>query len=167
MLLLVLQACHRCYFHRHTTAIASSIGMLLVVVVYHFYIVLFSALQQTAFSALQQTFCAHMWFYISECHRCYFHRHTSMLLVVVVYHSHVILHKWIAFYSTFWRSTEVVYLQRWHGWCHMKLLPSRHILCTPYNHAPCHFMQSHIHKAHTPSLLAEWLGSFTCYEQIF
>ena len=21
-------------------------------------------------------------------------------------------------------------------------------LCTPYNHAPCHFMQSHIHKVH-------------------
>ena len=32
----------------------------------------------------------------------------------------------------------------WHGWCHMKLLPSRRVLCTPYNHAPCHFMQSHI-----------------------
>ena len=26
----------------------------------------------------------------------------------------------------------------------MKLLPPWHILCTPYNHAPCHFMQSHI-----------------------
>ena len=24
------------------------------------------------------------------------------------------------------------------GWCHMKLLPSRRILCTPYNHTPCH-----------------------------
>ena len=22
------------------------------------------------------------------------------------------------------------------------------VLCTPYNHAPCHFMQSHIHKKH-------------------
>ena len=22
------------------------------------------------------------------------------------------------------------------------------VLCTPYNHAPCHFMQSHIRKAH-------------------
>ena len=42
----------------------------------------------------------------------------------------------------------MVYLQRWHGWCHMKLLPSRHVLCTPYNHAPCHFMQSHIHKVY-------------------
>ena len=43
----------------------------------------------------------------------------------------------------------MVYLQRWHGWCHMKLLPSRRVLCTPYNHAPCHFMQlSHIRKVH-------------------
>ena len=41
-----------------------------------------------------------------------------------------------------------MYLQRWHGWCHMKLLPSWRVLCTPYNHAPCHFMQSHIRKVH-------------------
>ena len=39
-----------------------------------------------------------------------------------------------------------MYLQHWHGWCHMKLLPSWRVLCTPYNHAPCHFMQSHIRK---------------------
>ena len=25
---------------------------------------------------------------------------------------------------------------------------SAHVLCTPYNHAPCHFMQSHIHKVY-------------------
>ena len=42
----------------------------------------------------------------------------------------------------------MVYLQRWHGWCHMKLQPSWHVLCTPNNHAPCHFMQSCIHKVH-------------------
>ena len=42
----------------------------------------------------------------------------------------------------------MVYLQHWHGWCHMKQLPSQHVLCTPYNHAPCHFMQSHILKVH-------------------
>ena len=52
------------------------------------------------------------------------------------------------FIARFWISTEVVYLQRWHGWCHMKLLPSWHVLCTPYNHAPCHFMQSHIRKVY-------------------
>ena len=64
-------------------------------------------------------------------------------------HSHVILHEWIVFYSAFfWISTEVVYLQRWHGWCHKKLLPSWRVLRTPYNHAPCHFMQSHIRKVY-------------------
>ena len=41
-----------------------------------------------------------------------------------------------------------MYLERWR---HMKLLPSRRVLCTPYcayNHAPCHFMQSHIRKVY-------------------
>ena len=45
---------------------------------------------------------------------------------------------------------------------------SAQVLCTPYNHAPCHFMQSHIRKVYvslavTCHLLAEWPGSFTCY----
>ena len=30
----------------------------------------------------------------------------------------------------------------------MNLLPSQRILCPPYNHAPCHFMQSHIRKVY-------------------
>ena len=42
----------------------------------------------------------------------------------------MVLHEWLAFYSAFfWISTEVVYLQRWHGWCHMKLQPSRRKSC--------------------------------------
>ena len=46
---------------------------------------------------------------------------------------HVILHEWqdsaflVCF--VFWISTKVVYLQHWHGCCHMKLLPSRHKFC--------------------------------------
>ena len=35
-----------------------------------------------------------------------------------------------------------------YGWCHIKLQPSRPFLCTTYNHAPYHFMQSHIRKVH-------------------
>ena len=31
-----------------------------------------------------------------------------------------------------------MYLQHWHGWYHIKLLPSQCLLCTPYNYAPCH-----------------------------
>ena len=49
----------------------------------------------------------------------------------------MILNEWLALYS-FWISTKVVYLQHWHGWYHMKLLPSRRNLCTPCNYAPCH-----------------------------
>ena len=30
----------------------------------------------------------------------------------------------------------------------MKLLPSLRVPCTPYNHAPCHFMQNHIRKVY-------------------
>ena len=30
----------------------------------------------------------------------------------------------------------------------MKLLPSQRVLYTPYNHAPCHFRQSHLCKVH-------------------
>ena len=30
----------------------------------------------------------------------------------------------------------------------MELLPSRRFVCTTYNHAPYHFMQSHIRKVH-------------------
>ena len=61
--------------------------------------------------------------------------------------SHVILHK--LFIARFWISSEVVYLQRWHGWCRLQLLPSRSVMCIPYNHAPCHFMQlSHMRTVH-------------------
>ena len=72
------------------------------------------------FSALEQTHCARMWFYMTE----------------------------YLFIARFWISTEVVYLQRWYGWCHMKLLQSRRVLSTPYNHAPSHFRQSHKHKVY-------------------
>ena len=89
-------------------------------------------------------------------------------------HSHVILHEWIAFYSAFLNihRSGVLTALAW-------LVPqesaaresqSRHVLRTPYKHAPCHFMQSHICKVYAClavtchlRFLAEWLGSFTCY----
>ena len=66
--------------------------------------------------------------------------------------SHVILHEWIAFYSVFLNihRSGVLTALAW-------LVPqesaaresqSQRVLCTPYNHAPCHFMQSHIRKVH-------------------
>ena len=60
--------------------------------------------------------------------------------------SHVILHERIAFCGAFLNIHWNGGLKRWHGWCHMKLLPFQRVLCTPYNHAPCHFMQ--IRKVH-------------------
>ena len=80
------------------------------------------------FSTLKPTHCVCMQFYMSE----------------------------QLFIARFWISTEVVYLHHWRGWCHMKLRPSWRVLCTPYNHAQCHFMQSHKHKVHA------WLA-VTCH----
>ena len=61
--------------------------------------------------------------------------------------SHVILHERLAYFTTrFWISNEVVYLQRWHSWCHMNLLPSRRVLCTPYNHVTS--CKSHMRKVY-------------------
>ena len=62
--------------------------------------------------------------------------------------SHVILQERIAFYSAFLNIHRSGILKCWHGWYHKKLLPSRRVLCTPYNYAPCHFMQSHIRKVY-------------------
>ena len=66
--------------------------------------------------------------------------------------SHVILHEWIAFYSAFLNIHRSGILKAL-AW----LVPqesaaresqSRRVLCTPYNHAPCHFMQSNIRKVY-------------------
>ena len=80
------------------------------------------------FSTLKHTHCVCMQFYLSE----------------------------QLFIARFWLSTIVVSLQHWRGWCHMKLLPSWLVLCTPYNHAQGHFMQSHKRKVHA------WLA-VTCH----
>ena len=42
----------------------------------------------------------------------------------------------------------MVYLKCRRGWYHIKLLLYPRVLCTPYNHAPCHFLESHIRKVH-------------------
>ena len=73
------------------------------------------------FSALEQTHCARMWFYM----------------------------KWLAFYSAFLnvhRSGVLTAL----AWLvpHETAAVSAQVLCTPYNRTPCHFMQSHIRKVY-------------------
>ena len=64
-----------------------------------------------------------------------------------------------------WRAYSAVWLL--HGRCHVKLLPSRRVLCTSYNHAPCHIISckaTYVFNCNLPpALLAEWPGSFTCY----
>ena len=57
---------------------------------------------------------------------------------------HVILHERLAFYSAFLNI-------RWSAvikWLvpHETAAVSVQVLCTPYNHVPCHFMQSHIRR---------------------
>ena len=67
--------------------------------------------------------------------------------------SHVILHEWLAFYSMFlnMHRSGVLKALAWllpHGTAAISV----QILCTPYNHATCHFMQSHILKTATQSI---------------
>ena len=97
------------------------------------------------FSALKQTYCACMWFY-----------------------------EWLAFHSVFLNIHQSGILTAL-AWLvpHETVAILVQVLCTPYNHASCHFMRSHIRKVYAclavfscnlpPALLAEWLGSFTCY----
>ena len=81
--------------------------------------------------------------------------------------SHVILHGWLAFIfvfiTRFWISTKVVYLQRWYGWCHMKLLPSRHKFCV--HHITMHprsvTYQSHIRKVYACLAVTCTFGKMT------
>ena len=79
--------------------------------------------------------------------------------------SHVILHEWLAFYSAFLNIHRSGVLTALAWLVPHETAVSAQVLCTPYNHAPCHFMQSHICKVYAclAALSAEWPGSFTCY----
>ena len=58
--------------------------------------------------------------------------------------SHVILHEWLAFYSAFLNIHRSGVLARLVP--HQTAAVSAQVVWTPYNHAPCRFMQSHIRK---------------------
>ena len=64
-------------------------------------------------------------------------------------HLHVILHEWLAFYSAFLNIHHSGVLTAL-AWLvpHETAAVSAQVLCTSYNHAPCHFMQSHICKVY-------------------
>ena len=56
---------------------------------------------------------------------------------------------WVtSFIACFWISTKLVFTVL--AWLvpHETAAVSVQVLCTPYNHAPCHFMQSHIRKVY-------------------
>ena len=72
-------------------------------------------------SALEQTHCARMWFYLSDklFIARFFNIHRSGVLTAPA---------WLVPHETAAVSAQV--------------------LCAPYNHAPCHFIQSHIRKVY-------------------
>ena len=80
-------------------------------------------LYSTSIRSLEQTRCTRMWFYMSDqlCSTFYFifYIHQSGVLTALA---------WLVPHETAAISAQV--------------------LCTPYNHAPCHFMQSHIRKVY-------------------
>ena len=64
--------------------------------------------------------------------------------------SPVVLHERLAFYSAFFEYSPkwCTYSADMAGATWNCCRQSRRVLCTPYDHAQCHFMQSHIRKVH-------------------
>ena len=88
--------------------------------------------------------------------------------------SHVILNKWLAFYSVFWISTEVVHLQcclvaTWLMPHETVAVSALSVYTTQQCTMSCHSMQSHKCRVHTClavtfqlHFLAEWAGPLMC-----
>ena len=83
----------------------------------HLYWLIDGHLYSAILRSLEQTHCARLWFYMSD-----------KLSIARFLFCFVFLY------------TEVVYLQRWHGWCHMKLQPSRRKFCV--HHTTMHHVTS-------------------------
>ena len=69
----------------------------------------------------------------------------------------MVLHEWLAFYSAFCCCCYFEYPPKWCTYTSYSAgmagatwncSYSAQVLCIPYNHAPCHFMQSHIRKVY-------------------
>ena len=78
--------------------------------------------------SLELTHCARIWFYMSDWFLCFFFK----ALVFCFFN----IRRWCTYSARIWlalHETAAVLAQ---------------VLCTPYNHAPCHFMQSHIRKVY-------------------
>ena len=77
--------------------------------------------------SLEQTHCACMWFYTSD---WLFHSAFYFIFIFLNIHRSGVL-------------TALAWLVP-----HETAAVSAQVLCTPYNHAPCHFMQSHIREVY-------------------
>ena len=77
--------------------------------------------------SLEQTHCARLWFYMSDKPAFY-----SAFLVCFVFN----IHRSGVFAALAWLVP------------HETVAVLGQVPCTPFNHAPCHFMQSHIHKVY-------------------
>ena len=68
--------------------------------------------------------------------------------------SYFVLHEWLAFYCAFFvlffniHRSGVLTALAWLVPHETAAAVSAQVLCTPYKHAPCHFMQSHIRKVY-------------------
>ena len=101
-----------------------------------FYIALFSTIEQT-----------HCSFVMNDCSFFFF----SLFFFLARFAEYPL--KWCT-YSDVWLL---------HGWRHVKLIPSRRIVCTPCSHAPCHvssckatYVDAHVFSCYLPrALLAE------------
>ena len=71
--------------------------------------------------------------------------------------SHVILHEWLAFYSAFFNIHRSGVLSALAWLVPHETAAISAVLCTPYNHAPCHFMQSHMRKVYACLAVACYL----------
>ena len=62
----------------------------------------------------------------------------------------MVLHEWLAFYSVLFLNIHRSGVLTALAWLvpHETAAVSAQVLCTPYNHAPCHYMQSLIHKGY-------------------
>ena len=80
--------------------------------------------------SLEQTHCARMWFYMSD----------------QLYSTFLFLFFYFVIFMNIHQSgvlTALAWLEP-----HETAAVAAQVLCTPYNHAPCHFMQSHIRKVY-------------------
>ena len=119
---------------------------------------------------------------VSTCRSCVFSFFSSSFFFSSLYsailrsradslRSHVFLHERLAFHSALLnihRSGVLTAL----AWLvpHETAAVSAQVLCTPYSHAPCHFMQSHTRKVHaclsvTSPLILFYIALFSALEQ--